>query len=89
MVTIAFVFSYIVVINIISLLLMYVDKKRAIKGEWRIREKTFFIVATVGGSVGILLGMKWARHKTKHLSFKLFIPLILMIQISLSIWYTL
>ena len=69
--------GYIVLINIIAFVLMGVDKRRAKKGLWRIPEKTLFLVAIVGGSIGSLCGMEYFRHKTKHNSFKLGIPLIL------------
>ncbi|OIJ11018.1 hypothetical protein BKP35_12940 [Anaerobacillus arseniciselenatis] len=59
---------------------MYVDKQRAIKGQWRVPERKFFILAIIGGSAGIFLGMKQFRHKTKHLSFKVGIPLIFLLQ---------
>ncbi|MCD8500728.1 MAG: DUF1294 domain-containing protein [Bacillaceae bacterium] len=62
---------------------MYSDKQKAKKNKWRTSERTFFIIALLGGSLGVLLGMQWFRHKTKHLSFKLIIPIISMIQIAL------
>lgn len=56
------------------------DKKKAEKKEWRIPEKTLFATAIIGGSIGIYLGMERYRHKTKHKSFTLGIPCILLIQ---------
>ncbi|WP_245741965.1 DUF1294 domain-containing protein [Anaerobacillus arseniciselenatis] len=78
--TIEIVFAYAFLINIISFAYMYVDKQRAIKGQWRVPERKFFILAIIGGSAGIFLGMKQFRHKTKHLSFKVGIPLIFLLQ---------
>jgi uncharacterized membrane protein YsdA (DUF1294 family) len=80
------VFAYLFFINTVGMVLMYRDKKRAIKGEWRIKEKTLFNIALLGGSVGILLGGKRFRHKTHHKSFKYGIPVIITFQIALFIF---
>ena len=44
-------------------------------------EKTLFLLAALGGSVGALLGMRVWRHKTLHKSFRFGIPAILVLQI--------
>lgn len=62
---------------------MGVDKKRAIRGAWRIPEASLFIVALLGGSIGSILGMQHFRHKTKHWYFKYGMPAILILQIVL------
>ena len=64
---------------------MYVDKRRAIKRKWRISEHTLILTSILGGSIGSLIGMYTFRHKTKHLKFKLGIPIILTIQVVLLI----
>lgn len=61
--------AYIIVMSIVLCVLMYVDKSRAKKREWRISEKTLFTVAILGGAIGGVLGMYLFRHKTKHNSF--------------------
>ncbi len=38
---------YLVVINIIGFLIMYIDKQKAKKGKWRIPEKTLFIITAI------------------------------------------
>ena len=68
---------YLLIINALGFLLMLVDKLKAKKNRWRIRESTLITVAALGGSVGSLLGMYTFRHKTQHLKFTLGIPLIL------------
>jgi uncharacterized membrane protein YsdA (DUF1294 family) len=70
-----------------SYILMGVDKQRAIKQQWRISEKTIWIIALIGGAVGAFLGMKQFRHKTKHISFKIFLPIISISYILLTIFY--
>ena len=69
--------------NLLGYLSMWSDKKRAIKGKYRISEKTLFTIALLGGSIGSILGMNHFRHKTKHWYFKYGMPTILMMQIIL------
>lgn len=73
--------AYLVLISIIGWVLPYIDKKRAGKGEWRIRERTLFIVALLGGSISMYASMKKYRHKTKHKRFMIGIPFIIALQI--------
>ncbi|MGL5152516.1 MAG: DUF1294 domain-containing protein [Clostridium sp.] len=75
---------YLIIINVITFLLMYVDKNRARKKLWRIQESTLFTLAIIGGSLGEIIGMYAFRHKTKHLSFKLGLPLILIIELVIT-----
>ena len=73
-------YYYLLIINAAGFLLMLVDKWKAKKNRWRVRESTLLIVAALGGSVGSLAGMYLFRHKTLHLKFTLGIPLILAAQ---------
>ena len=68
---------YLLIINALGFLLMLVDKWKARKNRWRVRESTLLLIAALGGSVGSLAGMYLFRHKTLHLKFTLGIPLIL------------
>ena len=79
------VIGYLTIINAIAFALMLADKARARKNLWRIPERTLFTAAILGGSVGSLLGMYLARHKTKHLKFVIGIPVILVIQVVLIV----
>ena len=74
---------YLVFINFVGFISMYIDKQRAKNKEWRISEKTLLGIALIGGSIGSYLGMQTFRHKTKHIQFKFGIPLILFFQILL------
>ena len=74
---------YIAIINLYGFLIMYLDKKRAIKGKWRIPESRLFITVLLLGSLGIFLGMKLFHHKTKHWYFKYGVPAIMAIQLAL------
>lgn len=66
-------------INAVAYLVMSEDKKRARKHRDRIPERTLFWLAAVGGALGILIAMYRKRHKTKHASFKVGIPLLLFV----------
>ncbi|RAP27474.1 hypothetical protein C2W64_00973 [Brevibacillus laterosporus] len=66
-------------INLYALCAMGWDKRLARKhNTWRIPEATFFLLAALGGAVGVGLGMLLWRHKTKHLSFCVLVPLCLL-----------
>lgn len=77
------VFLYLVIVNLIGYALMGIDKKRAIRGAWRISEATLFFFAIIGGSIGSILGMRHFRHKTKHWYFVWGMPAILLVQLLL------
>lgn len=78
---------YLIIINLFGFLLMGIDKKRAIKHQWRIKEKTLFLMAIIGGSVGSIIGMLTFHHKTKHKSFMMGMPLIMIVQILLICYF--
>ena len=77
---------YLLLINAVGFGIMLYDKYLAKNNLWRIPEKTLFGIAAFGGSVGCLLGMYTARHKTRHKSFTLGIPAILAIQL-FAVWF--
>ena len=65
--------------NCLAFVLFGVDKHKAKRRTWRIPEKTLFSVAVLGGGVGALLGMTVFRHKTKHPSFRIGIPVCIIL----------
>lgn len=85
-ITITILIIYLVLINIAGFIIMGLDKRKAINGQWRIPEKTFFIVSAVGGSLGSWIGMYVFHHKTQHWYFVVFIPVILVLQIILALF---
>lgn len=74
---------YIIAINIISFIVMGMDKRKAQKRAWRIPESTLFVLAIIGGSIGSILGMHLFHHKTRHWYFLYGMPAILVVQILL------
>ena len=80
------VFIYLVIITLIAFLLMAMDKSRARKHQWRIPEKTLFLSAILGGSIGAIAGMYTFHHKTRHWYFVIGMPAILILQVVLAVW---
>jgi len=72
-----------VILNLVSFGLMAYDKHCAKAGKWRVSEKTLFIAAACFGALGGVLGMTVCRHKTRHWYFRLFFPVLLVLQIAL------
>lgn len=77
---------YLVIINFLAYVIMGSDKKRAKKRQRRTPEKTLFLLALFGGSLGIYTGMKSFHHKTKHNHFTIGIPIILFVQIGILVF---
>lgn len=74
---------YLFIINALGWAFMLADKYKARNNLWRIPEKVLFGTALAGGSLGVYLGMYTARHKTKHPSFVMGIPVIMAVQVLL------
>ena len=72
---------YLVIVNLLVIIVMYIDKRKAKYGKWRISENTLLTISIIGGSIGILIGMYWFRHKTKKAKFSWGIPTILILEI--------
>ena len=56
---------YFLIWNIIVFLLYGIDKWKAIRGKWRISEKTLICAAFLMGAIGALAGIRIFRHKTQ------------------------
>lgn len=81
-----YIFLWLAGINLLALVLCGIDKWKARRDRWRIPEKTLFLSAILGGSVGLLVGMHLFRHKTKHKSFTIGVPLIFIFQLGIAAW---
>lgn len=81
------VIIYLLVINLIGIFIMYIDKRKAKYGRWRIPEKTLLLVALLGGSIGTITGMYWFRHKTQKLKFVLGFPTILISEMIIIVYF--
>lgn len=71
-------------VNVAAFAAMGIDKAKAKAGAWRVPEATLFLLAVLGGSVGGILGMQMFRHKTKHKTFTVGFPAILVCQLALA-----
>lgn len=77
---------YLIAINVATFCTYGIDKWKAKKSLWRIRETALLGLAVLGGSVGAWLGMKVWHHKTQHKKFKYGIPMILAAQMALALY---
>ena len=77
-----YILLYLLIVNAVAFLLMLIDKVKAKKNRWRIKESTLMLWAAIGGSIGALAGMYTFRHKTLHRKFTIGIPAILALQIA-------
>ncbi len=85
MTVILIVSAYLLVVNLIGFALMGIDKRKAVKGAFRVPEATLFVVALIGGSIGSLFGMYTFRHKTRKWYFVYGMPVILFLQLAITI----
>ena len=76
---------YLFLVNALGLVFMLSDKIKAKKNKWRIPEATLMGFAIIGGSLGVMIGMRLFRHKTLHPKFAIGVPVILAAQIVLGI----
>ena len=79
----SYLIYYLLAINAVAFIMYGIDKYKAKKAKWRISEATLLLLAVLGGSIGVWMGMKVWHHKTMHKKFKYGIPAILLIQIAL------
>ncbi|MBA9025837.1 DUF1294 domain-containing protein [Peribacillus huizhouensis] len=78
---IALLIIYLLAINVAAYTTMGSDKKKARNHEYRISERTLWLLAFFGGATGGYIGMKHFRHKTNHVSFKRGFPILMIIQL--------
>ncbi|MEG1537631.1 MAG: DUF1294 domain-containing protein [Clostridiales bacterium] len=76
---------YLLTVNLLTFLLFFIDKRKAIKNKQRIRESTLLLAAAAGGTIGALFSMQTFRHKTQHKKFTIGIPILLILQIAVLI----
>ena len=78
---------YILGINLFGFFIMWWDKRKAKRGEWRVMERTIFIITALGGGIGTISGMYTFRHKTKKWYFVFGLPFITILEIILIVKY--
>ena len=80
-------FAYVAVVSLCSIVACIYDKKISKRNNVKLRipEKTLFIWSAVGGSVAMYITTRLVRHKTKHVSFMVGIPVIFVLQVALMV----
>lgn len=76
-----YLFIYLLLINMLTFIIFFIDKKRSQRDRWRIPEASLFLLCLIGGSLGGLISMYTFRHKTKKWTFKYGLPLMLALNI--------
>ena len=64
-----------------------VDKHRAVTKQRRIPEYALWIVSVIGGAAGSFLGMRACRHKTKHMTFAIGMPVLMFVEIFIIYYF--
>ena len=80
---------YFIVINLFGFFIMWLDKRKAKKGAWRIPEKTLFIITAIGGGIGTTAGMFVFHHKTQKIQFLIGFPFITILEIVTILYFLL
>ncbi|MCB0339636.1 MAG: DUF1294 domain-containing protein [Bdellovibrionales bacterium] len=73
--------AYLAAMSLIGWVACGYDKSAARGGSERIPEMLFYILSVLGGGIGILVGMKMFRHKTRKGKFQLMVFLIVVVQV--------
>ena len=82
------VVTYLLIITAIGIALTIWDKKTIKRRAMRVPESVLFLFAALGGSLGMYITMLIIRHKTRHKSFMLGFPLIMLLQIMVLLFFT-
>jgi uncharacterized membrane protein YsdA (DUF1294 family) len=78
--------AYLIIISIIGYVIMWFDKIQSKNKGNRIPENTLFVIALIGGALGIYLGMKAPiYHKASKAKFRIGIPLLIIFNV--VVWY--
>jgi len=82
----SFLYGYLLIINLAAFAIMGWDKIQARKRGRRVPEARLFLTSAIGGSLGIWMGMHAFRHKTKHRSFQIGIPVLLFLNVVIIVF---
>ena len=74
------------IMTLVGYLVIGADKLRAQNHQWRISERALFTIAILMGAIGVNVAMYVYRHKTRHLSFVIGMPIIALLNILIAIF---
>lgn len=88
--TIKWMLVWLVMLNVIGMLVTSWDKRRARRREWRVPESTFWMITALGGGLLTFVTMLVIRHKTRHRSLMIGLPLMMLVQVVVFclLWWT-
>ena len=78
---------YLIIINIISFIICFIDKYRACKKKYRVSEKVLVSLCFFGGCFGFFLGMILFHHKTRKIKFIILVPILIILWFIIYILY--
>ena len=76
--------AVLICLNSAAFILMAHDKQCARKNRRRVPEKILFLSAILFGAFGGTMSMFIFRHKTRHWYFRVFFPLLMIIQAAVT-----
>lgn len=76
--------SGLLAINVAAFVCMGLDKSLARSNSLRIPETILYVLAFLGGSIGILAGIHIFKHKTRKAAFQFVLLMVVAIQLALA-----
>lgn len=75
--------------NVITFIMMGIDKYKSMNGKWRISEQALLTSAFAMGGLGSFIGSIAFRHKTRKWKFRILLPVALLFNLSVMflMWY--
>lgn len=87
MISVQWAAAWLIAVSLMALVVTMADKRRAKRGGFRIPERTLWFVAILGGSAAMYLTMRGIRHKTLHRRFMWGLPLLMVAQIGMFLFF--
>jgi uncharacterized membrane protein YsdA (DUF1294 family) len=79
------ILAALLLVNLWTVALFWIDKQRARAGQWRVKEETLLTLAAIGGTPGAFLARSLFRHKTRKQPFSTNLMVIAALQCGAAI----
>ena len=79
--------AYLVVLNMITLIVFWLDKKRKVDGKNRIPENRLLTLVALGGTFGASRAMSIYKHKGRARAFRRHFAIITVIQLAAALYF--